>query len=171
MDIYYCSIARGWNSRSGGRQVYQDVVGSSILRESRLVKSCATPDGIVNLLGQSGLHPCDISTNWITHGTFWRTRQYDQTRFVLFSGRASRFTIRHRMYQLNHMSLLRRYSQVTTPIFRFTLVQGETNSFSLHGTPGVSDSAEAAIWLADYVLQAATLNVQQLDFHGGVGFA
>ncbi|KAJ9118457.1 hypothetical protein QFC24_006103 [Naganishia onofrii] len=50
-------------------------------------------------------------------------------------------------------------------------VIGETNSFSLHGTPGVSDSAEAAIWLADYVLQAATLNVQQLDFHGGVGFA
>lgn len=35
----------------------------------------------------------------------------------------------------------------------------------------MSDSAEAAIWLADYALQAATLNVKQVDFHGGVGFA
>lgn len=35
----------------------------------------------------------------------------------------------------------------------------------------MSDSAEAAIWLADYALQAATLNVKELNFHGGVGFA
>lgn len=49
--------------------------------------------------------------------------------------------------------------------------QGETNSFSLHGLSGVSDPAEAAIWLADYALQAATLNVKEVDFHGGVGFA
>jgi hypothetical protein len=41
----------------------------------------------------------------------------------------------------------------------------------LHGVPGVSDSAEAAIWLADYALQAAMLNVKEVDFHGGVGFA
>lgn len=64
-----------------------------------------------------------------------------------------------------------RRSQRVADKVSFSLTQGETNSFSLHGVPGVSDSAEAAIWLADYALQAATLNVKEVDFHGGVGFA
>ncbi|KAJ9093752.1 hypothetical protein QFC20_007059 [Naganishia adeliensis] len=42
----------------------------------------------------------------------------------------------------------------------FEYVIGGTN-ISLHGVPGVSDSAEASIWIEDYALQAATLNVKE----------
>jgi len=40
-----------------------------------------------------------------------------------------------------------------------------------HGTPGVSNAAEAAIWFADYVLQSACAGVSRLHFHEGVGFS
>lgn len=39
-----------------------------------------------------------------------------------------------------------------------------------HGMPGVSNSAAAAIWAIDYILQAATLGVDTLHFHAGVGY-
>ncbi|KAF8316382.1 hypothetical protein DL93DRAFT_2056457 [Clavulina sp. PMI_390] len=51
-----------------------------------------------------------------------------------------------------------------------TYVLGETNSYSCHGAPGVSDTAGAAIWTLDYVLQAATHAVRRVYFHNGVGF-
>ncbi|KAF8309017.1 glycoside hydrolase family 79 protein [Clavulina sp. PMI_390] len=49
-------------------------------------------------------------------------------------------------------------------------VFGETNSYSCHGAPGVSDTAGAAIWTLDYVLQAATAGIRKVFFHDGVGF-
>lgn len=39
-----------------------------------------------------------------------------------------------------------------------------------HGMPGVSNSAAAALWVIDYALQAATLGVDTLHFHAGVGY-
>lgn len=51
-----------------------------------------------------------------------------------------------------------------------SFVLGETNTFSGHGQPGVSNSAAAALWMIDYSLQAACLGITGLDFHQGVGY-
>ncbi|KAI0676340.1 glycoside hydrolase family 79 protein [Trametes maxima] len=47
---------------------------------------------------------------------------------------------------------------------------GETNSAACHGSPGLSNTAGAALWAIDYVLQAATLGVQEVYFHEGIGY-
>jgi len=47
---------------------------------------------------------------------------------------------------------------------------GETNSYACHGAPGVSNTAGAALWALDYALQAATLGIQEVFFHEGIGF-
>lgn len=39
-----------------------------------------------------------------------------------------------------------------------------------HGAPGLSNTAEAAIWAVDYMLQAATLGVSRVHFHNGLGY-
>ncbi|KAF9644536.1 glycoside hydrolase family 79 protein [Thelephora ganbajun] len=49
-------------------------------------------------------------------------------------------------------------------------VMGETNSIGCHGAPGVSNTAGAALWAIDYTLQAATLGIQEIYYHGGIGF-
>lgn len=49
-------------------------------------------------------------------------------------------------------------------------VLGETNSFSGHGSPGVSNAAAQALWMIDYSLQAASIGVTGLYFHQGVGY-
>ncbi|KAF8309021.1 glycoside hydrolase family 79 protein [Clavulina sp. PMI_390] len=49
-------------------------------------------------------------------------------------------------------------------------VYGETNSYACHGAPGVSDTAGAAIWTLDYVLQAASIGIPRVYFHEGVGY-
>ncbi|KAJ9121284.1 hypothetical protein QFC24_004620 [Naganishia onofrii] len=49
-------------------------------------------------------------------------------------------------------------------------ILGETNSYANHGAPGVSNTAEAAIWMVDNALQAASVGVQQMYFHHGVGY-
>ncbi|KAI0355952.1 glycoside hydrolase family 79 protein [Trametes cingulata] len=49
-------------------------------------------------------------------------------------------------------------------------VLGETNSAACHGTPGVSNAAGAALWAIDYMLQAATLGIQEAYFHEGIGY-
>ena len=51
-----------------------------------------------------------------------------------------------------------------------TYVLGETNSFSCHGAPGVSNVAGAALWGLDYALFAGQLGVNRLYFHQGVGY-
>lgn len=47
---------------------------------------------------------------------------------------------------------------------------GETNTFSGHGQPGVSNSAAAALWMVDYSLQAASIGITGLQFHQGIGY-
>ncbi|KAJ7284845.1 glycoside hydrolase family 79 protein [Mycena rebaudengoi] len=49
-------------------------------------------------------------------------------------------------------------------------VLGETNSYSCHGTPGVSNTAGAALWTLDYGLFAAQLGISKLFFHEGIGY-
>lgn len=51
-----------------------------------------------------------------------------------------------------------------------TYVLGETNSYYCHGAAGVSDTAGAALWALDYTLFAATLGVERLYFHEGIGY-
>ncbi|KAJ9092041.1 hypothetical protein QFC21_007021 [Naganishia friedmannii] len=46
---------------------------------------------------------------------------------------------------------------------------GETNSLARGGVSGISNAAEAAIWLVDYALHAACLGLQRLHFHHRVG--
>jgi hypothetical protein len=46
----------------------------------------------------------------------------------------------------------------------------QTTTLHSHGAPGVSNTAEAAIWMVDNVLQAASVGVQAMHFHHGVGF-
>lgn len=52
-----------------------------------------------------------------------------------------------------------------------TYALGETNSFANHGAPNVSNAGEAAVWIVDFALQAATLNVERAYFHNGIGYA
>ena len=49
-------------------------------------------------------------------------------------------------------------------------VLGETNSFSCHGAPGISDTAASALWAIVYTLQAPKIGIERLFFHNGVGF-
>ncbi|PPQ64596.1 hypothetical protein CVT26_001994 [Gymnopilus dilepis] len=49
-------------------------------------------------------------------------------------------------------------------------VLGETNSYSCHGAPGVSNTAGAAIWALDYLLYASQLGISRIFFHQGIGF-
>lgn len=49
-------------------------------------------------------------------------------------------------------------------------VLGETNSFSCHGTPGVSNTAGAALWALDYALFASQLGINRVYFHQGIGY-
>ncbi|KAK3670469.1 hypothetical protein LTR78_009710 [Recurvomyces mirabilis] len=51
-----------------------------------------------------------------------------------------------------------------------SFVLGETNTFFGHGQPGVSNSAAAALWLVDYSLQAASIGVDCVYFHQGIGY-
>ncbi|KDR73347.1 hypothetical protein GALMADRAFT_72693 [Galerina marginata CBS 339.88] len=49
-------------------------------------------------------------------------------------------------------------------------VMGETNSYSCHGAPGVSDTAGAAIWMLDYALFGSQIGIARMYFHAGVGY-
>jgi hypothetical protein len=49
-------------------------------------------------------------------------------------------------------------------------ILGETNSFSCHGAPGVSNSAGAALWTLDYLLFAPQAGASKVYFHEGIGF-
>lgn len=52
-----------------------------------------------------------------------------------------------------------------------TFALGETNSFANHGAPNISNAGEAAVWIVDFALQAATLNIERAYFHNGIGYA
>lgn len=49
-------------------------------------------------------------------------------------------------------------------------ILGETNSYSCHGTPGVSNTAGAALWALDYTLYASQIGVTRVHFHDGIGY-
>lgn len=49
-------------------------------------------------------------------------------------------------------------------------VFGETNSYSCHGAPGVSNTAGAALWTLDYALFASQIGISKVFFHDGVGY-
>ncbi|TDL25597.1 glycoside hydrolase family 79 protein, partial [Rickenella mellea] len=49
-------------------------------------------------------------------------------------------------------------------------ILGETNSYSCHGAPGVSNTAGAGLWTLDYLLFASQIGISQLFFHEGIGF-
>ena len=46
----------------------------------------------------------------------------------------------------------------------------ETGSAAFHGVPGISNTAGMALWATDYALQAATLGIDELFFHEGIGY-
>ena len=48
-------------------------------------------------------------------------------------------------------------------------ILGETNSYSCHGAPGVSNTAGAALWALDYALFASQIGISRVYFHHGVG--
>lgn len=49
-------------------------------------------------------------------------------------------------------------------------ILGETNSYSCHGAPGVSNTAGAALWALDYALYASQLGISRVFFHEGIGY-
>ncbi|KLO05770.1 hypothetical protein SCHPADRAFT_946632 [Schizopora paradoxa] len=49
-------------------------------------------------------------------------------------------------------------------------VFGETNSFSCHGAPNVSNTAGAALWTLDYTLFSSQVGISRVHFHEGVGY-
>ncbi|KAJ7052496.1 glycoside hydrolase family 79 protein [Mycena amicta] len=49
-------------------------------------------------------------------------------------------------------------------------VFGETNSYSCHGAPGVSNTAGAALWTLDYALFASQIGASKVFFHEGIGY-
>lgn len=46
----------------------------------------------------------------------------------------------------------------------------ETNSYSCHGAPGVSNTAGAALWTLDYTLFASQIGISRVHFHEGIGY-
>ncbi|KAJ3829162.1 glycoside hydrolase family 79 protein [Lentinula raphanica] len=57
-----------------------------------------------------------------------------------------------------------------TKSHNLTYVLGETNSYFDHGSANVSNSAGAALWALDYAFFAASLGIERLHFHEGVGY-
>jgi len=49
-------------------------------------------------------------------------------------------------------------------------VLGETNNCPLHGVPGVSNVAGAALWALDYALFARQIGITRVFFHQGIGY-
>ena len=49
-------------------------------------------------------------------------------------------------------------------------IQGETNTFSNHGLPGQSNTAESVIFAVDQMLYGATIGISRQYFHNGVGY-
>ncbi|EAL19043.1 hypothetical protein CNBH1450 [Cryptococcus deneoformans B-3501A] len=49
-------------------------------------------------------------------------------------------------------------------------VFAEGNSYANHGQPGTSNTAEAALWAIDWMLHLASMGVERMHFHHGVGF-
>jgi hypothetical protein len=47
---------------------------------------------------------------------------------------------------------------------------GETNSYSCHGAPNVSNTAGAALWALDYGLFASEIGISRVHFHEGIGY-
>ncbi|KAJ7494595.1 glycoside hydrolase family 79 protein [Mycena galericulata] len=47
---------------------------------------------------------------------------------------------------------------------------GETNSYSCHGAPGVSNTAGASLWTLDYALFASQIGISRAFFHDGIGY-
>ncbi|KAK5061444.1 hypothetical protein LTR84_007987 [Exophiala bonariae] len=47
---------------------------------------------------------------------------------------------------------------------------GETNSYALHGQPGLSNTVESALWTTDWLLLAASYGIERVHLHQGVGF-
>lgn len=39
-----------------------------------------------------------------------------------------------------------------------------------HGQPGTSNTAEGALWAIDWMLQLASMGIERMHFHHGVGF-
>ncbi|PPQ90810.1 hypothetical protein CVT25_012130 [Psilocybe cyanescens] len=59
---------------------------------------------------------------------------------------------------------------VATHAKNLDYVLGETNSYSCHGAPGVSNTGGAALWTLDYLLFATQLGISRVFFHEGIGF-
>ncbi|KAH8602060.1 hypothetical protein B0O99DRAFT_499955 [Bisporella sp. PMI_857] len=49
-------------------------------------------------------------------------------------------------------------------------ILGETNSYGNHGQPGLSNTVEAALWMTDWLLLAASRGIERVHFHHGLGF-
>ncbi|KAL1882170.1 hypothetical protein Daus18300_000655 [Diaporthe australafricana] len=47
----------------------------------------------------------------------------------------------------------------------------EANSFANHGVPGLSNTVESTVWGVDYLLYAATMGIERVHLHHGVGFS
>lgn len=50
------------------------------------------------------------------------------------------------------------------------LVNTQCPADASHGAPGVSNTAESAIWGVDYLLQAASMGMSRIHFHHGIGY-
>lgn len=50
-----------------------------------------------------------------------------------------------------------------SPKFELTLVHS-------HGQPGLSNTVEAAVWMTDWLLLAASIGIERVHFHHGLGF-
>ncbi|KFY04146.1 hypothetical protein O988_00965 [Pseudogymnoascus sp. VKM F-3808] len=76
---------------------------------------------------------------------------------------------------LNHIHTIDTVQQFTLSISAAKsvgakFILGETNSAACHGLAGVSNSLGAALWMLDYSLTGATVGMDGLYFHNGVGF-
>ncbi|KAJ7635010.1 glycoside hydrolase family 79 protein [Roridomyces roridus] len=80
------------------------------------------------------------------------------------------------MQDLMTKSSIRSNLTVFSPDIQTTRAQGldyvfgETNSFSCHGAPGVSNAAGAALWTLDYALYASQIGISHVYFHEGIGY-
>ncbi|EEB91400.1 hypothetical protein MPER_10243 [Moniliophthora perniciosa FA553] len=59
---------------------------------------------------------------------------------------------------------------VQTRRLGLSYVLGETNSYSCHGAPNVSNTAGAALWSLTYSLAAACVGIERVHLHQGIGY-
>lgn len=93
--------------------------------------------------------------------------------YVLVSSSWFELCCRSHLSYLRFKGRIKQLREVSTTgfcLFTQSIVVADVTLLDSHGVPGVSNSAEAAIWMLDFGLSAAANGVARMYLHEGIGF-